>query len=442
MDFAWNPENWGKDDLDLYTLVWVEKQFGSELSREISEVIRLYTKYNGRVKPKLLNSETYSLVNFRESEKVVNEYNNLLNKTYKIKDKLGNEYHNAFFELVEYPVSACSNLYNLYRATALNRLYAKQGRASTNNLSNEVLLLFEKDREITERDNKLLNGKWNHIADQNHISYTYWQQPDRDVKPETITITTQFNSEIGISVEESEPWIKIDNKSGTIKVEKRIWVYIDWNNLNSSESGIIDVKGSDGSLITIGIKAEVQDVTGVLPPGTFIEADGYISMEATSYKESRKDGEYFWDSITDLGRTGSGMTTFPGFIQKNETEPYMDYSVYSFEQGIYNWEVYISPINNYTSEGSLNLILTIDNQKPLILDIHKDFNWNQAVGENILKVKSEIEFTDRGLHNIRISSRDVGIVLQKIVLSKNRIPVSYLGPEESFRTVMESTNEY
>ena len=28
------------------------------------------------------------------------------------------------------------------------------------------------------------NGKWNHMMDQTHIGYTYWQQPEKNAMPE------------------------------------------------------------------------------------------------------------------------------------------------------------------------------------------------------------------------------------------------------------------
>ena len=56
----------------------------------------------------------------------------------------------AFYQLVLHPVEACANLNDLYVTVALNRLYAKQGRAATNVLAERAEQLYKRDAEITE----------------------------------------------------------------------------------------------------------------------------------------------------------------------------------------------------------------------------------------------------------------------------------------------------
>ena len=40
------------------------------------------------------------------------------------------------------------------------------------------------DSLITLQYHQLNNGKWNHMMDQTHIGYTYWQQPPRQKMPD------------------------------------------------------------------------------------------------------------------------------------------------------------------------------------------------------------------------------------------------------------------
>ena len=84
LDYAWNPEKYPAESLFEYYRSWAEEQFGKEYSDEIADIISKYTKYNSRRKPELLSPETYSLINYREAETVVLDYNQLLEKANKI----------------------------------------------------------------------------------------------------------------------------------------------------------------------------------------------------------------------------------------------------------------------------------------------------------------------------------------------------------------------
>src|SRR5205809_557719 len=90
------------------------------------------------------------------------------------------------------PISLVTCFQNTRSSTAAgkNYLYAKQGRAATNDLADSVRQLYINDSLLTIQYNKVMaNGKWNHMMDQTHIGYTWWQQPPVNKMPEVKTIT-------------------------------------------------------------------------------------------------------------------------------------------------------------------------------------------------------------------------------------------------------------
>src|SRR6185295_1494126 len=90
---------------------------------------------------------------------------------------------------------------------AKNRMYAAQGRASANDWATKAKSLYERDAEITKSYNvTLAGGKWNHMMDQTHIGYTYWQQPPQNKMPEVKEIEVPAKSEMGVSIEGSDKW--------------------------------------------------------------------------------------------------------------------------------------------------------------------------------------------------------------------------------------------
>src|SRR5258708_6078609 len=110
LDYAWAPEEWPAERLGEYTRLWAEREFGGEHAAAIAEIVSKYTKFNGRRKPELLAPDTYSLVNYREAERVVADYNALAEEAGRIHDSLSAEAKDAYDQLVLYPVKACANL--------------------------------------------------------------------------------------------------------------------------------------------------------------------------------------------------------------------------------------------------------------------------------------------------------------------------------------------
>ena len=70
LDYAWNPEKIGADDLQKYTEQWAAAQLRIKYAKEIADLLAKYGKYNGRRKPELLDANTYSF-NYNEWNTVV-----------------------------------------------------------------------------------------------------------------------------------------------------------------------------------------------------------------------------------------------------------------------------------------------------------------------------------------------------------------------------------
>ncbi len=124
LDYAWDPSRWPASKLPDYTRQWAAEQFGHDLADSIAYILSQYTKYNGRRKPELLSPDTYYLLNYREADKIVSDYNLLALQAESIVSKLPKKTRDAYFELVLYPVLACANLNELYVTAAKNKLYA------------------------------------------------------------------------------------------------------------------------------------------------------------------------------------------------------------------------------------------------------------------------------------------------------------------------------
>ncbi len=478
LDYAWSPQKYAANSLQQYTINWASKQFGKQYAADIADILSKYTKYNGRRKPELLNENTYSLTNYNEFETVVNDYDALEKRAEAIYDKLPTEYKDAYFELVLHPVKACANLYDMYYAVAKNKLYAQQGRAATNDMATLTENLFKKDAEISAYYNHTLaNGKWNHMMDQTHISYTYWQQPPFDKVPEVKRITIPEKAEMAVTLEgtdrvwpmdqelarlsflpgenkhyievfnrgsqafsftvtASEPWVKLSPAKGIIDKEQTVTMSIDRSKIPAGVHGV-KVTVTDASGIVVNITAMVDNV--LPPPGFkgFLDNRGYISIEAEHYSKAVNSAAIKWAILPDYGRTLQGVTTFPvtAPVQSlSAATPHLEYTVNIRKPGEVKLMSYVSPSLDYNSLGGLKFAVSIDDEAPQILNLQADNTqraWGKTVAENINVLTSTHTIAKAGTHTIKFWMINPGVVLQKLVLDCGGLKPSYLGPPES-----------
>lgn len=184
MDMAWNPGRFHEDNLLEHTEEFCARQFGAQYAKEAAQLINTYTKYNARVTPELLNEKTFSLSNYSEFQKVVDDYRMLLLDALKLNYLLPADCRDAYDQLVLFPIQACANLYELYYAVAMNHDFASRKDIKANLWADKAEACYIRDSLLTRHYNKEISGgKWNHMMDQTHIGYTYWQQPEHNVMP-------------------------------------------------------------------------------------------------------------------------------------------------------------------------------------------------------------------------------------------------------------------
>ena len=482
LDFAWNPDAWPADRLPEYARRWAAQQFGPKYANDIAEILNKYTQYNSRRKPELLSPDTYSLVNFREAETIVAEYKTLVRKAQRISNLLPPNFRDAFYQLVLHPVLASSNLNDLYFTTALNHLYAAQGRVSTNGLAERARKLFDEDSLISYHFNHILaGGKWNHMMDQTHIGYTYWQQPDYNAMPAVTKIESPTAAEMGIAVEGStkwrpaekgelalpafspygpgahyldvfnrgmtplsystkagERWVRVSPARGTVKAETRLWVTIDWKKAPKGNHRVpITIDGPNNSRFVVFV--DIDNIALPKRVNGFVEADGFVSIEAEHFSRAVGTPAISWVRIPGLGRTLSAMTPLPVTIapqNPGSDSPRLEYRMYIESKGNVTVRALLSPTLNFSDNQGLRYGISFDDEPPQIVNMHANSAhslWQHWVSTNINEQNSQHRIGESGWHVLKFWMVDPGVVLQKLVVETGASKRSYLGPPESFR---------
>ncbi|RAK69339.1 glycosyl hydrolase 115 family protein [Hymenobacter edaphi] len=399
LDYAWNPDRIGAAQVAAYTQRWARQQFGPQHEAAIGDMLARYAKYNARRKPELLDADTYSLTNYAEWPTVMADWQQLRQQAEAVNQQLPAAQRDAYFQLVLHPILASANLNELYYTVAQNRAAAKAGAANTNALAEQAKALFARDAEIKQRYHALAGGKWNHMMDQTHIGYTYWQQPPVDKMPEVLTLPADKTTAL------AEPTVAAAaNKAQPVLARPQ---------------------------------------PAAAGTGAFAEAGGYVSIEAEHYSRAVDAGGVQWQVLPDLGRTLSAVTTVPVTAPAAlpaAGSPCLEYRVQLSRPGPVTVQAYLAPTLNFPGGPGLRYAVSFDDEPPQLVNLHPGLvadngnrPWEQAVAQNILLKESKHTLTRAGEHTLKFWRVDPGVVLEKLVIDAGGLQPSYLGPPESPR---------
>lgn len=195
MDMAWNPHKYSVEHITDHTRDWCMQQFGGakqvgnenfgkSQAEEAARILNLVCKYNGRCTAEMLDKNTYDLES-GEWQEVVNQYLKLEADALRQYNSLPTAYHDAYRQLILFPIEVMSNLHQMYFAQAQNHKYYEQGNPLANEWADECERLFKRDAELCDFYNhKMSNGKWNGMMTQKHIGYTSWNDDfEKDTCP-------------------------------------------------------------------------------------------------------------------------------------------------------------------------------------------------------------------------------------------------------------------
>lgn len=495
---AWDPEATPKERIVAYQQRWAEREFGKEHAVEIADIVAKYAKYNTFPKPELVKPDTFSLLNYREAERVAADWTKLVERAELLAPELPANQQDAYYELMLHPVKACANVVLMNIASGRNQLFAQQGRASTNAEAELTRQLFAKDQQLTDFYNhNLAGGKWNHMMDQVHLGYVNWYSPQVNVMPPVSQVDSPSTSDFGVAVEGSvaawpapvrlvlppfdslnrqrssievfpigtqpihfelsadKPWIKLSEGSAFSagKEDRRIWVDIDWKNAPVGESaGIITVAGAKGAAqVEVSItKASVEDSAAA--QGSFAIVAAPLSINAQEAAQNVAVGGVSWERIPDYGPGLSAMTIFPvtaDSVPQTASAPHLDYSVYFAKPGDYTVDLVTNPTLDLYPGRALSVAVSIDEQTPQVLSVFtpatvkdetflgRNYYENARNNSRILHFSQNV--SRPGKHTLRITMVDPTVVIEKMVLHRTPLAPSFFGPQAA---VPVSDNTY
>ncbi|KAI0060097.1 hypothetical protein BV25DRAFT_981253 [Artomyces pyxidatus] len=374
VNYGWNATRWNLNNLDTFVSSWAQREFGLDAQdgKEVAAIVANMTTFLARRKPELLNSTTFSLTNYREAENVAAAWSATNQSAARIYNKLTTAQKVAFFQLVYHPVQAGYTLTNMWIAAGQNNMRAFQARLSANNLADQVEALFETDYDLEHEYHSLLNGKWDHMMDQTHTFYSYWQEPTQNMMPPVQKVSSRkpnifgamritpegtlaawpgdneyqcsngyncpppaitldafvpFGSRyIDVGMGGSVPftftatpnvsWAKVSTSHGSLSAsnpEQRVFLSVDWSKVTGAEVAEIWFNATATGISSFQLPVYLT-ANHTTVPSTFkgfVEGDGTVSIEAAHATRNTTVGEVTWTEIPNYGRTLSGVTPWP-----------------------------------------------------------------------------------------------------------------------------------
>ncbi|OJD40310.1 glycoside hydrolase family 115 protein [Diplodia corticola] len=421
-DLAYDISLYDVNSTSKWTQQFAAREFGASVSQRTADVLQKYGTLVAKRKYELMDPSTYSLINYEEADNMLAEWQSLASNAQSIYDSLPAAAQPSFFQMVLHPVLAGGNVYDIHISAAKNRLYAAQGRTSANAWAQRVLDKFNYDHELTQRYNGLLGGKWDHMMDQTHLGYVYWQQPMRQVTPPlqyVQTLERSLRGDMGVSVEGSNAsvpgddqyhtlssnsltlppidpyspqrwidiyasgtnefswnvsaasWIEFSQTSGTLSptgnnTDVRIYVSVDWANAPAgSNTTTINITSSTdyGTQFSMPSILLPYNHTAVPPSFTagFVESDGHISIEAAHYTRigSSANSSSSSSSTDPYQVIPSYGRTLSGVHLRDALSPPLSPSLAPpLEYDIYTFTTLPPSSNNTTTGANLTLYLS------------------------------------------------------------------------------------
>ncbi len=483
---AWNPKALPKEKIGEFTRKWAAREFGPEYADEIADIVAKYGKQVGWRKPELLEPDTFSLINYREAERVSSAWNELVARAEKVNETLPADEKDAYFELVLYPVKAVATVVDMYIAAGRNHLYAEQGRASANDEAEMVRTLFQQDQTLSEIYNhELAGGKWNHMMSQTRIGYTSWNDPKENIMPDVKELEVPDSDAFGVAIDgsveawpgsdqtpilptfdsinrqrsyidvfrrgrrpidfkvlASDPWINVKQEAAENPNDSRLWVTIDWAKapVGKLDGAITIHNGSESVAVkVVAYRAVEQDQR--LAEGCFGGVVGPIAIAPEEAAENKAVSGVRWEKIPDYGRYSAGMEISPSTadsILPPNPAPYLEYPVYIAEAGKVDVDVIIGPTLNLVPGRGLRIAVSFDDEQPQVLDafpkIPENYgSWAASVQDNARTLSSTHEIKTPGRHILKITMVDSSVVLQRLIVHRRPLPGTYFGPPESTR---------
>ncbi|MGH7574462.1 MAG: glycosyl hydrolase 115 family protein [Longimicrobiales bacterium] len=437
-----------------------------------------------------------------EARRRLEAFDRLQSRAEAIADRLPPEYHDTYFELVVYPVRGAANMNRRVLYAEMSR-YAAIWRLPVANtyaeLAREAYAQIQADTETY--NNEIAGGKWQRMMVANPRRLPVYGPPSvtevnvqgepslvvraegsivpaspvrgdanltMDSAPAsmlshaaltegpdrlpTLNRYTRRNAFIDLfnagadsvdwQAEASEDWVELSQRQGTFDRHQRMEVGVDYGRAPRGETLEASIAITSGDR-TYRLNLPVRNPSADLPPGTYIQENGAISIDAERFgqREPAPEGPARWDVIDGVGYSGGVVGLFPRLIDgpmplaPGKTAPVLSYPLHVFEGGDVAITFRALPTHEIHDGHELALAYAVDGGEPQTVRFRQgndehDPVWQRNVLRGAMIATAKVRLT-RGRHTLTVYGVDPSVVLDRIEMTFGEVAPSYLGPRST-----------
>lgn len=479
----------------MHMQMWLSSIFGVERTQPLSQLMWDYYNLAFERRPEFMGwSQTEPTTQTKltaynhsfygdQAQQRVDDYAALQNRAQKLGSTIPGRLKDAFYELIQYPITGASlmNKKFLYHDKAV--LYAAEGRLSANDykkLSEDAYGQIIKETDYY--NNQLAGGKWKSMMSMQPRNLPAFQLPPFkmewpenkqhwNVYPEgykagetptangelSLPAFDNYNSpryfidvalgqdkEAKLQIKSSASWIEVSstqvnlNTAAPLQSQKRIWVSVNLAAAPASaKQGSFTI--TDGAK-SVKINIPLNKIAAVKLKGYkgAVESAGFININAAEYSSRKNNGKFSWAVIDQLGSAGSSLEAFPltadaainltdtAAIRKQQASVTYNFMVLNDAKA--DVSIYTLPTSPLNKNFEMRYAVSIDGGPLEVLNfktVGRSEEWKQNVLSNSAIRTIKAKDLKAGKHTLTIYQVDPGVILDRIFINLNKVPLPY-----------------
>ena len=411
MDFglrlAWDLDAFDYDSAADFPVEWYCSIFGEEHREKIADIVESHRRLSFVRKPEFMSWSTwldmsrkvhdeitdteFSFVNYNEAQDRLDGYARISELVKKMTGSIPEALRPAWFELLEYQIRG-AELYNRINLKAQQyNEYLWAGRSAAAELRQETMDAYDEFERLKEEYWSLLGGKWRYVICSNRemdlrripkaLHGIFLQRrnlPECRAASGEAVLGVQAEGESGFSCMHelegfsvrskgshwidifnkggedlnwtavaSEPWVRLSSSSGSVRLQERINVDIDWDALGQEglHPACITISGA-GKDETVAVTADNRTA-----PCRNAEANGWLRIDATSYDRTGGPQASSIKVLKGLGTNdrvlqfGDALSQHAENFRGDENTTRAEYDFWCFNRGFV--DVYVSALPTF-----------------------------------------------------------------------------------------------
>ncbi|WP_273162425.1 glycosyl hydrolase 115 family protein [Massilia timonae] len=452
-----------RQDPARHLAAWAGRQFGAFHGEEIAAIKLEYYRLAWERRPEFMGwSQTeptrpvratdYIRTGGEEAERRLAAYRALVRRAEALQARLPSLLHDAYFQLVLYPVRSSASLNERILKLDLAAEYARQQRPSSNLYVRQARRAHAAIAADAAAYDTLANGKWAHFMDVAPRRLPVFAEPlypsydtstrrgcglvypaphsveaNQLVVPagravsRTLTVVSHGSQDVAWSVAPEARGIRPDLASGRLDAgnghEQRLVLHVD----GSANPALTLRCGAQ----TLKVNLQVQALDGGLPG----ERERIVVLPAASASVPVSSD---WEALPGLGTSGRAMRArleLPsrGVDALAGVAP-LEYRFQTRSEGGATLRLVAVPVHALTSENRLRIAVQLDDGPLEVFDyttVGRSDEWKRNVLGNMAVRSSTLARLDPGVHTVRIYALDPGVVLDRVDVVMDGAPEYY-----------------